>query len=169
MFICKICGLIYPNRPTKCLNDGYEDFNEVVDKVKLPQLALQFSEKQENIFYFSQSSLPLPLSQLDSINKFYYSFVPNHKAFLVKMRLTEIFPDNEVFLQSVAEDLSTLKVQLISEKVKSDVFFKGKNKTEFIKVTDFTNPIILRCYDEEFNKSDELIIKNIIIKYLGVI
>lgn len=169
MFICKICGLVYPSEPSKCLNDGYKDFEEIREHIAMPSLAIRFSEIQENIFPLSDSYLPMSLINLDTKNKFYYDFKPHHLEFPVKMKFSDIIKDNEVIVDSISSDKSSINLTLKYESLLSRVYFRAKNKSNFEEIIDNSNPIVINCFDEEFNKGDELKVRNIIIKYLGVI
>jgi len=164
--VCKVCGLVYPGRISKCKNDGYSDFEEFNDIEKVPMLVLEFGKEQTNYFKILPSSLPLDIIHIDTQNKFYYPFIPNYKLFPIKMKLDEIFNPEEVILEKISSDSSMLTLNLNRKKIKSRVYFRKEGATEFKEVED--DSIELHALKEKYLKSEALKIKNIIITYRGV-
>ena len=131
----------------------------------MPSLTIRFSEIQENIF--SIYSFPTDILKLDTKNSFYYGFRPEIREFPVKLKLNDIFKPEEVVFESFDEGNNKLNMTINSDNSDYKVLLKEKTNREY-KVVDIKENIILTGRPTEHNIYDELLIKNIIVKFIGI-
>lgn len=167
MFVCKICGLVYPSEPSKCLNDGYKEFEEIKEHFASPTLLIRFSSVQENLF--QMLNLPLDISELEQSNRFYYEFTPAIREFPFKLKLKDLFSKDELIFQSFDNINNQLEVTVNIDKGLTPYrcFIKDKDKRDY-KVIE-SNQIYLSCVPSDERNYDELKIKNLSIKFLGIL
>lgn len=167
MFICKICGLVYPSEPLKCLNDGYKDFEEIKEHIQSPTVLVKFSDKQENLFRLL--NLPLEIIELETENRFYYGFSPSIRVFPVKLKLKDLFEKDELIFQNYDEFKRQLEISINADKALSPFryYYKSKDKRDYEKIE--SNQIFLSCIPSDEGNYDEIKIKNISIRFLGLL
>ena len=167
MFICKICGLVYPSEPLKCLNDGYKDFEEIKEHIQSATVLIKFSDKQENLFPFL--NLPLDIIELETGSRFYYGFSPSIRSFPIKLKLKDLFLKDELIFQNYDEINQQLGISVNVDKAQSpySYYYKSKDKRDYEKIE--SNQIFLTCIPSDEGNYDELKIKNLSIKFLGIL
>ena len=167
MFICKICGLVYTSLPAKCLNDGYKDFEEIKEHIPSPSILIKFSNVQQNLFPLM--NLPLDIFELDPSNRFYYGFSPSIREFPIKLKIKDLFSKDELIFQSIDNINNQLEIIINGNKGLNPYryYLKEKDKREFNEIT--SNELHLSSIPSDEGNYDELKIKNLSIKFMGII
>lgn len=167
MFICKICGLVYNLEPAKCLNDGYSDFIQITEHIPSPTIQIRFSSKQENLFHLM--NFPVDFSDLDPINRFYYGFAPNVIEFPIKLKIKDIFSKDELIFNNFDDKAMRLDININADKSSTlyRYFFKSKDKREFEEIN--SKQVSLFGLPSDEGNFDELRIKNLSIKFIGLV
>lgn len=165
--MCKICGLIYPSEPSKCLNDGYRDFEEIKEHLASPTVLIRFSSVQENLFQLF--NFPLDISELEQSNRFYYGFTPAKREFPIKLKLKDLFSKDELIFQSYDNINNRLEVSVNIDKGLTPyrAYIKEKDKREYKEIE--SKQISLSCIPSDEGNYDELKIKNLSIKFMGIL